>query len=278
MSNKQLIYKLLRNAGITEAGALGILGNWQAESGCEPGRLQNDFSSFRTASKDYTARVTSGVISRDQFARDQKGYGLAQWTYFNFSTGQGRKLELYDFWKKSGKALDDVTMQVSFALHELTTEAQYAGLWQILRTTDDIWTATDKVCRLYEQPYYCNVDDRCRYAKEIAKEIDLSGSAVVEENATTQEEPDTDDDGIPVPKTWPPRTVDDHCSGWPEVWLLQDLLKCRGYSVLSDGIWGSVLTDKVKLFQRENNLDADGVVGKNTWIKLGIDPVVFEGR
>ena len=83
MSNKQLIYKLLRNAGITEAGALGILGNWQAESGCEPNRLQNDFSSFRIVSKDYTARVTSGAISRDQFARDQKGYGLAQWTYLN---------------------------------------------------------------------------------------------------------------------------------------------------------------------------------------------------
>jgi len=79
MSNKQLIYKLLRNAGITEAGALGILGNWQAESGCEPNRLQGDFSSFRTVSKDYTARVMSGAISRDQFARDQKGYGLAQW-------------------------------------------------------------------------------------------------------------------------------------------------------------------------------------------------------
>ena len=278
MSNKQLIYKLLRNAGITEAGALGILGNWQAESGCEPGRLQNDFSSFRTASKDYTARVMSGAISRDQFARDQKGYGLAQWTYFNFQTGQGRKLDLYDFWKKSGKALDDVTMQVAFALHELTTQGQYATLLQILKTTDDIWTATDKVCRIYEQPYYCNVDDRFRYAKEIKKEIDLSGSAVVEENATSEEAHDTDDEGIPIPKTWPPRTIDEHCSGWPEVWMVQSMLKCRGFNVLNDGIWGSVMTDKVKQFQTENGLYADGVVGKNTYIKLGIDPAVFEGR
>lgn len=275
MSNKQLIYKLLRNAGITEAGALGILGNWQAESGCEPGRLQNDFSAYRTASKDYTARVTSGAISRQEFARDQKGFGLAQWTYFNFQTGQGRKLALYDFWKKSGKDLDDVTMQVAFALHELTTEPQYAGLWQILRTTDDIWTATDKVCRLYEQPYYCNVDARFKYAKEIAAEIDLTGEA---EEPDTPEEPDTDDEGIPSTKTWPPRTIDEHCSGWPEVWMVQSMLKCRGYNVLNDGIWGSVMTDKVKQFQRENGLYADGVVGKNTYIKLGIDPAVFEGR
>ena len=152
MSNTLLIYNQLRAAGVSHAGALGLLGNWKAESGLEPCRLQNDFSANRIYSHAYTADVTAGRITRTQFARDQKGYGLAQWTYFNFSTGQGRKLDLYDFWKKSGKALDDVSMQVAFALHELTTEAQYAGLWQILRTTDDIWTATDKVCRLYEQP------------------------------------------------------------------------------------------------------------------------------
>ena len=270
MSNKQLIYKILRNAGITEAGALGILGNWQAESGCEPGRLQNDFSSFRTASKDYTARVMSGAISRDQFARDQKGYGLAQWTYFNFQTGQGRKLALYDFWKKSGKALDDVTMQVAFAMHELTTEGQYATLLQILKTTDDLWTATDKVCRIYEQPYYCNVDERFRYAKEIMAEIDLAGTVSNLETTTDGEpdEPETDDEGIPVQQTWPPRTIDAHCSGWPEVWLLQSLLKCRGYNLLVDGIWGSLLTDKVKQFQQEHQLDADGAVGPMSWAKL----------
>ena len=277
MSNKQLIYKLLRNAGITEAGALGILGNWQAESGCEPNRLQNDFSSYRTLSKDYTARVMSGAISRDQFAKDQKGYGLAQWTYFNFNTGQGRKLDLYDFWKRSGKALDDVTMQVAFALHELTTQGQYATLIQILKTTDDIWTATDKVCRIYEQPYYCNVEERFRNAKDIEKEIDLSWTAAVEDNATT-EVISISENTTPKVETWPPRIIDKHCTGWPEVWLLQSLLKCRGYNVLVDGIWGTALTDKVRRFQTETNLDADGVVGKNTYIKLGIDPAVFEGR
>ena len=138
MSNALFIYNQLRSSGVSRAGALGLLGNWKAESGLEPCRLQNDFSAGRIYSRSYTDDVTAGRITRAQFARDQKGYGLAQWTYFNFSTGQGRKLELYDFWKKSGKALDDVSMQVSFALHELTTEAQYAGLWQVLRTTDDI--------------------------------------------------------------------------------------------------------------------------------------------
>ena len=192
MSNTLLIYNQLCAAGVSRAGALGLLGNWQAESSLEPGRLQNDFSANRIYSRSYTADVTAGRITRTQFARDQKGYGLAQWTYFNFSTGQGRKLELYDFWKKSGKALDDVSMQVSFALHELTTEAQYAGLWQLLRTTDDIWTATDKVCHLYEQPYYCNVDTRFRYATELDAEISSAETTAPTDSAdlpATEEAP-----------------------------------------------------------------------------------------
>ena len=39
MSNTLLIYNQLRAAGVSRAGALGLLGNWKAESGLEPGRL-----------------------------------------------------------------------------------------------------------------------------------------------------------------------------------------------------------------------------------------------
>ena len=279
MSNALLIFNQLRAAGVSRAGALGLLGNWKAESGLEPCRLQNDFSANRICSRSYTADVTAGRITRAQFARDQKGYGLAQWTYFNFSTGQGRKLDLYDFWKKSGKALDDVPMQVSFALHELTTEAQYAGLWQILRTTDDIWTATDKVCRLYEQPYYCNVDARFRYAKEIEAEIskkpeeepNVSGSSsertssgVNELSSRLTEANDTK----LVRTTWPPRMIDKSMSG-TDVAVLQAILTARGcYTGLLDGLFGDALDASVRKFQREHDLDPDGVVGPLTWRKI----------
>jgi murein L,D-transpeptidase YcbB/YkuD len=275
MSNKQLIYNLLRNAGITEAGALGILGNWQAESGCEPNRLQNDFSSYRTASKDYTARVTSGAISRQEFARDQKGYGLAQWTYFNFQTGQGRKLNLYDFWKKSGKALDDVTMQVAFALHEMTTEGQYAKLLALLKTTNDIYTATDQVCRIYEQPYYCNVGARFEAANKIKYQINLNEWGQASEPVpvpASDPEPAEDSEpctGAPtVSEFWPPRVVDKNMHG-PDVEVLQAVLKARGYiSTNPDGIFGSYLEDVVKRFQTDAGLQPDGVVGPMTWGKL----------
>ena len=283
MSNALLIFNQLRAAGASRAGALGLLGNWKAESGLEPCRLQNDFSANRIYSHAYTADVTAGRISRAQFARDQKGYGLAQWTYFNFSTGQGRKLELYDFWKKSGKALDDVSMQVAFALHELTTEAQYAGLWQILRTTDDIWTATDKVCRLYEQPYYCNVDTRFRYAKELEEEIQDTGKDTGDgflcspqntENCSPVSDASAPNFSLNIehltlaPANWPPRMIDKSMSG-ADVAVLQAILTARGYYTGPlDGLFGDALDAAVRKFQSEHDLDPDGVVGPITWREL----------
>ena len=265
MSNTLLIFNQLRTAGVSRAGALGLLGNWKAESGLEPCRLQNDFSANRIYSRSYTDDVTAGRITRAQFARDQKGYGLAQWTYFNFSTGQGRKLELYDFWKKSGKALDDVSMQVSFALHELTSERQYAGLWQILRTTDDIWTATDKVCRLYEQPYYCNVDARFRYAKEIEAEIveaeEGKTAGTVLAVCRQTEEPS-------LCLSWPPRMIDKSMAG-TDVAVLQAVLSARGYYTGAlDGIFGDTLDAAVRKFQMDQYLVVDGVCGPQTWREI----------
>ena len=105
MSYKQTIYNCFRRGGLTEAAALGFLGNWWCESNCEPFRLQGDFSSYKTTSKAYVQNVTNGIITRDQFAHDQKGFGTAQWTYFS------RKYALFDFWKASGQKLDSAEMQ-----------------------------------------------------------------------------------------------------------------------------------------------------------------------
>ena len=286
MSNKLLIFNQLRAAGISHAGALGLMGNWMAESGLEACRLQNDFSATRTLSHAYTADVTAGRITRTQFARDQKGYGLAQWTYFNFSTGEGRKLNLYDFWKKSGKALDDVSMQVSFALHELTTEGQYAGLLQVLRTTSDLYTATDKVCRLYEQPYYCNVDTRFRYAKELDEHLSAMQSVTehsealgaeqaeiseAERGATPQSAETPVVEASPKkadPLYYPYRMVDKSMTG-TDVTVLQAILTARGYYTGEpDGVFGDALDTAVRKFQLDHALDPDGVVGPLSWAKL----------
>ena len=170
MSNYQRIYNRLRQAGLTDAVALGFLGNWQQESGCEPNRIQNDFDPFRIASKDYTARVESRAISRQQFGTDQRGYGLAQWTYVNDARTAGRKFDLFDFWQQTEGKLDDIDMQLDFVLYELTHG--YRNVWIKLDGCADLRTATDIICRLYEQPADDDVDRRMRYAEWIETEID----------------------------------------------------------------------------------------------------------
>ena len=256
MSYHQTIYNLLRGYGLSEAGALGMLGNLECESNCEPYRVQGDYQASRAISKAYVNAIENGTQDRERFATDQKGFGLAQWTY------PQRKRNMWDLWKASIHRIDDVDFQVWFAYTELIKE--YSSLLSFLKTTNDIQTACDRICREYERPAVNNVQARYEAALRIRKELDLTGTAVVSESATT--EPETAEE--PKIDTWPPRVIDEHCSGWAEVWLLQSLLKCRGYNVLVDGIWGSLLTDKVKQFQREHQLDADGAVGPMSWAKL----------
>ena len=251
MSYYQKIFDRLRQHGLSEAGAIGMLGNWQCESNCEPNRVQGDFSPYRTASKQYVADVTSGRISRDQFGHDGKGFGLYQLTYFS------RKLGYYDFWKQSGKALDDAMLQTDYAVVELKTDCK--PLYQFLCETEDIYAATDKICREFERPAINNVDARYQAGLRIKQEINLSGESTADQ---VNPEPESTTDELSL------RTIDAHCSGWSEVWLLQAILKCRGYNVLVDGIWGQVLTEKTREFQRKHGLDADAVVGTKTWNKL----------
>ena len=270
VKNALLIYNQLVASGLTKAGALGLMGNWMAESGLEANRLQGDFGEGRLRSKAYTDDVMSGRTGRTQFSRDQNGYGLAQWTYFS------RKEALYDFWKNSGTSLDDVRMQVKFALHELSTENEYAGLWSVLKTTDDIWTATDKVCRLYERPYYNNVDARFRFAKEL--EADLEGveaASPAEDPAPTPAPAPVEPSPAPAPANetfWPPRTICNGMSG-DDTAVLQAVLKARGWPVnYGDGAFGAYLEDIVKDFQKEafpgEPSEWDGIVGPKTWAKL----------
>ena len=258
MSYYQTIYNRLRAAGLTEAGALGFLGNWDCESNCEPFRVQGDFSPYRTVSHQYTKDVEDGRIPMHQFAHDAKGYGLAQWTFYS------RKEGLYDYWKKSGKKLDDCEMQTDFALYELVTEGQYATVNQAVRTSNDLYSCVKIICERYEQPAVNNIDARFQSAQRIKHEIDLNPEPVPPE--PPRPEP-------PVPPTptdvyWPPRTIDKNCVGFPEIWVLTSLLYCRGYGLEPVDVWMDDTTEAVKDFQIDNGLTVDGVVGKMTWKAL----------
>ena len=244
MSYQQIIYNRLRHHGITQAGALGILGNFDCESNCEPYRLQGDFSPYRTTSKAYVQGVTSGSISRDTFSRDAKGFGIYQLTYWT------RKQGYYDFWKASGNALDSAELQVDYAVKEM--QSDYPQLFAFLKQTTDVFTAVSRVCREFERPAVNNIDARFASAKRIQYEIDLDGGG--------GEDPDPQED-----HSLQLRTVDRNCEGFNEVLLLKGLLLCRNFDFekISEDLWAVV-----KQFQAENGLMADGIVGPKTWAAL----------
>lgn len=247
MSYQQIIYNRLRHHGISQAGALGVLGNFECESNCEPYRMQGDFSPYRTNSHIYVQNVTNGTYSKDRFCMDGIGFGIYQLTYHT------RKAGYYDFWKSSGKALDDAELQVDYALKEM--QEGYPQLLAFLKQTDDIFTAVSRVCREFERPAVNNIDARYAAAKRIQHEIDLDGGG---------DEPEPE----PQPKedhSLKLRTIDWHCESWPEYELLVAVLRLRGYNVddFDDEVW-----DCLGQFQQESGLQPDKIVGSKTWAEL----------
>ncbi|MBO5967472.1 MAG: peptidoglycan-binding protein [Clostridia bacterium] len=245
--SKQTIFKQLREAGCSASGALGLMGNWQEESGNESCRLQGDFTTDRFMSRDYANKVNSGMITEDTFAKDSKGWGLAQWTYWT------RKQALLNFCRRRGVSIADEAAQVDFAVSELKTD--YAALWQFLCscTDDQLYSATDRVCREYERPAFNNVAVRFSSAKALRDELQ---SKAVEEV----------DNG--VERFWPPRMI---CKGMngPDVAVLQALLKARGYTLSGTaGVFGDSTDAALRKYQRDNGLDDDGIAGPKTWAEI----------
>ena len=272
MAEYQKVYNLLRSAGLTEAGALGVLGNWDCESNCEPGRVQGDFSSYRSVSKAYVNALNTGQLDIDRFSNDQKGFGLAQWTYFT------RKKELFTFWKSSGLPIDSAELQVAFAIKEFKRD--YVSDFKIICTTNDIYVAVKAVCARFENPAVHNIDARFQAAGRIKYQIDLNnwqGTTLPSTGAATTSVPSAPNQNIPInykpemiPTTeyWPPRDVDKNMNGY-DVMVLQSVLKARGYPVtVIDGAFGDDLDKIVRQFQEAYNLGVDGIVGPKTWRKL----------
>ena len=132
---------ILVQAGLTPAGAAGLVGNLQAESGLDPGNAENS-SGVNDAA--YVAGVDNGSISEDEFANDGIGFGLAQWTAAN------RKRALYQYAKLTGRSIADMGMQVEFLLNEL--KESYSSVYQVLASTNSVREASDVVLHDFESP------------------------------------------------------------------------------------------------------------------------------
>jgi len=164
-------YVKLVNAGLTQAGAIGLIGNLEAESdGFYSTRVEylcrnrmKEFDVKNITGEDYTdstytEAIDSGRISLAEFQHPllnspkanaqqknyQYGYGLAQWT------SPGRKAALYNFMKERGLSIGDLEGQLDFLLYELRTS--YSEVYLKLQHATSIREASDVVLIKYESP------------------------------------------------------------------------------------------------------------------------------
>lgn len=143
MDNAQKIWDKLISAGLTPAGAAGLMGNLYAESGLNPRNLQNSYEKkLGLSDADYTAAVDCGAYG--SFVTDGAGYGLAQWTY------SSRKAALLAYAKARGRSIGDLDMQVGYLLQELGSLFQ--AVLDKLRTTTSVREASDIVLLQFERP------------------------------------------------------------------------------------------------------------------------------
>ena len=161
----QRIWDRLISAGLTQAGAAGLMGNLYAESGLRPDNLQNTCEAkLGFTDEGYTVAVDNGVYVN--FAHDGAGYGLAQWTHWT------RKAGLLGYAEAKGQSIGNLDMQLGYLLLELSQLFQ--TVWDKLRTTDSVREASDAVLLDFERPASVNdpgkleetKDRRTGYARE----------------------------------------------------------------------------------------------------------------
>lgn len=142
-NDEEKIWNYLKAAGLSDQGAAGLMGNLYAESGLSPVNLQNSFEKkLGYTDASYTAAVDSGSYAN--FAGDQAGYGLAQWTYHT------RKAALLAFVQAEGKSVGDLEGQLGFLLHELS--GSYPSVLAALKTASDVAAASNAVLLKFERP------------------------------------------------------------------------------------------------------------------------------
>jgi len=208
MTNQQ-IYNALRAGGLSRAGALGVMGNFMAESRMNPKNVEDR---SKIDDEVYTEMVDTNP--NYDFATDygrQYGYGYAQWTE------KSRKLSLRKFANANGVSIGDAAMQIQFCLYELKTGG--GALYDTLCHSDDIDLCSDMVCSQYEMPEVNNFIPRRNYAHQFAEEC------------TDDCKDESEDESEPVP---------DPFFQW-QIANIQTAMK-------HDGYWDTIDGHKSKLF------------------------------
>ena len=169
MTNRE-IYDAFRAAGMTTAGACGLMGNMQAESTMKANIAQRGMTTL--SDEQYTAAADNGSID---FVHDSVGYGYIQLTYWS------RKQKYLDLCRKLGKSVGDAETQIKFIIMELMQD--YQMVYMLLRSSNDLYECTRTVCIQYERPAINNVDARYEFALQFFNEFCGSGALATEHAA-----------------------------------------------------------------------------------------------
>lgn len=182
---EKYIWTRLTAAGMTPAGAAGLMGNLYAESGLDPCNLQNTHEKkLGLTDAAYTAAVDAGTYTN--FVRDGAGYGLAQWTYWS------RKEALLAYVRAAGRSVGDLEAQVGFLLQELA--GSYKAVLDTLKAARDVRTASDAVLLQFERPADQSEAARARragYGQTYFDRYAPAAPAIVTENQLRRRVADT---------------------------------------------------------------------------------------
>ena len=251
------IYAALIAAGLTHEGTCGLMGNMQAESTLKANIAQRGMTAL--SDEEYTKQTDSYPVSQARFVYDGVGYGLCQWTYWS------RKNALLLFAQARSVSVGNEEMQVDFCVHELKND--YPGLWALLCSVTDIYTAASEVCTVYERPAVNNITVRAGYANQFANRAKREGWGSAAEGSPADKGAEDAEDAEGTEVYWPPRVICEGMSG-DDVAAAQALLKARGGDVSITGDFDARFAARVKQWQTFNGLAADGIIGAATWAAL----------
>lgn len=140
--NETKIWNFLKGKGLNDYAVAGVMGNLYAESALNPKNLQNSYEKkLGYTDATYTTAVDNGRYTN--FVKDSAGYGLAQWTYWS------RKQNLYNYAKKTGKSIGDLSMQLDFLWSELNG---YSKVMAQLKSAKSVLAASNAMLLGFEKP------------------------------------------------------------------------------------------------------------------------------
>lgn len=141
-TNEERIWRFLKEKGLNDYAAAGVMGNLYAESGLSPINLENYYENkLDMNDAEYTAAVDNS--SYGNFVHDGAGYGLAQWTYWS------RKQGLLELARSKGVSIGDLDMQLEYLWSEMQS---YHGMMAKLRNAKTVQEASNAMLLDFERP------------------------------------------------------------------------------------------------------------------------------